>query len=134
MVALEVTVPDSGFLEAGDTLYPRARPLNGRGDSVPAPVVWGSLDTAIVAVVDSESGATWGKAPGAGRIQARVGRLRSNPILLVVQPPLDSIGAAGALRDTVFVSGPPRDTLSDSLAVRVFAPVLGGLTAAQVRV
>jgi hypothetical protein len=124
-------VPDSGFVEHGDTLYPTARPLNGRGDSVAAPVSWGALDSAVVAVVDTETGASWGRQPGTGRIQARVGTLRSNPVLLVVQPALDSIAPDGDLRDTVTVSGTPRDTLSDSLRVRVFAVRPPTLTEAQ---
>jgi hypothetical protein len=121
VIALEIALPDSGFLERGDTLYPLARPLNGRGDSVPATVYWGALDTAVVAVVDTQTGASWGKTAGTGRIQVRAGNLRSNPVTIVVQPPLDSLKAEGDLRDTVTISGPPPDTLSDSLRVRVFA-------------
>lgn len=84
-----------------------------------------------MAVVDSETGATEGRTVGTGRIQARVGNLRSNPATLVVQPPLDSIRPDGDVRDTVTVSGVPRDTLSDSLRVRVFAQTPTTLTTAQ---
>ena len=111
-----MVVPDSGFFEVGDTLQPRARPLDGRGDSVAAAVFWASLDTTTVVVLDSTTGATWGKQAGTGSIQARVGNLRTNPIALTVQPPLDSIHPASDLRDTVVVSTP--DSLSDSLRVR----------------
>lgn len=121
VIAIEVTLPDSGIVERGDTMIPRARALNGRGDSVAAPIAWASLDPAIVAVVDSASGATLGLSAGSGRIQARVGSLRSNPIAVTVQPPADSARAEGVTRDTVVVSGPPPDSLSDSLRVRLAA-------------
>lgn len=121
MIAIEVTLPDSGIVEVGDTLLPRARALNGRGDSVAAPLAWASLDPAIVTVVDSAAGATLGVSAGNGRIQARVGNLRSNPITVTVQPPADTARAEGVTRDTVVVSGPPPDSLSDSLRVRVAA-------------
>jgi hypothetical protein len=117
-VALEVVVPDSGFVEVGDTLRPRARALDGNGDSVAATILWATLDTAVLGV-DSLTGATVGKTAATGRLQARVGNLRSNPLTIVVQPPLDSIVADGPLRDTVVVSAP--DSLSDSLRVKAFA-------------
>jgi len=94
-------------------------------------VFWGALDTAVVAVVDTESGATWGKQVGSGRIQARVGTLRSNSVTLVVRPGLDSIKGDGDLRDTVTISSTPRDTLSDSLRIRVFVQRPAALTDAQ---
>lgn len=119
VIALEVAVPDSGIVELGDTLQPRARALNGRGDSVPAIVSWAAIDTAVVEVLDPATGATLGRQVGTGRIQASVGRLRSNPVTLIVQPPLDSARAEGEVRDTVTLSAP--DSLSDSLRVRVFA-------------
>lgn len=69
----------------GDTLLPGARALNGRGDSVAATIFWSSLDTAVIVVLDSETGATLGKAAGTGRLQARTGALRSNPQNIFVQ-------------------------------------------------
>ena len=122
VIAIEVVVPDSGFVELNDTITPTARALNGRGEAVATPVTWGGLDTTVVAVIDPETGATWGKQLGTGRIQARVGNLRSNPVTIVVRPGLDSIRPGGDLRDTVTVSGMPRDTVSDSLRIRVVAP------------
>jgi hypothetical protein len=120
VIALQTFLPDSGAVLMGDTLRPRARALNGRGDSVAATVIWAALDTAIAAVVDSSTGATLGKQHGTGRIQARVGNLRSTPLTVRVQTPVDSIKAASAnVRDTVhFAAG---DSLSDTLAVNVFA-------------
>jgi len=119
VVALELFLPDSGRLEVGDTLHPGARALNGRGDSVAAQIFWSSLDTAIVSVVDSATGATLGKAVGTGRLQARFGGLRSNPQNLAVLVRLDSARAAG---DTIIVS---TDSLSDSLAVKAWAGTSG---------
>ena len=66
IIAIEVVVPDSGRLEVGDTLRPRARAINGRGDSTAATFVWSALDTTLQ-VVDSVSGLTLGRFVGAGR-------------------------------------------------------------------
>jgi hypothetical protein len=119
IVAIEVIVPDSGRLEVGDTLHPRARALNGRGDSTAATFVWSALDTTLQ-VVDSVTGATLGHSTGSGRLLVRAGTLRSNPVTLTVLGRLDSIAAAGRIRDTVHVSAP--DSLSDSLQVHAFGP------------
>jgi len=119
-----VFFPDSGRLEIGDTLHPEARALNGRGDSVPAQVYWTSLDTAFVTVLDSATGATFAKAVGTGRLQARFGSLRSNPQNVFVFVRIDSASAVGAIRDTITVSAP--DSLSDSLAVKTWADTGGG--------
>ncbi len=116
-------LPDSGRIEVTDTLRPRARALNGRGDSVAATITWASLDTAIVAVVDSTTGVTYAKAIGTGRLQARAGTLRSNPENVFIIPPLDSAYAAGGIHSIVTVSAP--DSLSDSLVVQVAAPSQG---------
>lgn len=104
-------------MEVLDTLRPRALALNGRGDSVAAEVVWSALDTTIQ-IVDSLTGTTVGRVVGTGRIQARVGSLRSNPIAVAVLAPLDSMRVSGP--DTVTV--PALDTLSDSLKIQVFGP------------
>ncbi|MGH7538631.1 MAG: hypothetical protein ACREMF_08360 [Gemmatimonadales bacterium] len=113
-----MTVPDSGRVEVGDSLHPSARALNGRGDPVTADIVWSALDTTIE-VVDL-AGTTVGRITGTGRLQARVGNLRSNPVTISVIARLDSIAAGPAVRDTVTVSTP--DSLSDSLSVRAFGP------------
>lgn len=119
VIALQVFVPDSGAVELGDTLHPRARALNGRGDSVTTAVVWATLDTAFVTVVDSTTGATIGKKQGIGRILARVGNLRSPPLSVRVQTPGDSMRRGPTIRDTVHFAA--ADSLSDSLVVQVFA-------------
>jgi hypothetical protein len=118
-----VVLPDSGRIEITDTLRPRARALNGRGDSVAAAVVWASLDTAVLIVVDSTTGVAYAQTVGTARLQARVGTLRSNPQNVFVLPALTSVQADGPTRDTVTLSAP--DALSDSLLVKVAAPAAG---------
>lgn len=86
VVALEITLPDSGRMVVGDTMQPGARALNGRGEAVVAEIFWTSLDTAIIEVLDSTDGRTHAKAAGTGRLQARTGALRSNPQNVTVQP------------------------------------------------
>ncbi len=119
VIAIEVVVPDSGRIEVGDTLRPTARALNGRGDSTAAVIVWSALDTTIQ-VVDSNAGTSVGRIVGNGRLQARVGNLRSNPVTIIILAPLDSIKMGGPGRDTVTASTP--DSLSDSLKVQAFGP------------
>jgi hypothetical protein len=123
-----VSLPDSGKVDVGDTLHPRAVALNGRGDSTGATIVWSALDTTLQ-VVDSLSGATVGVVAGTGRLVARAGPLRSNPALVTIIGALDSIAAFGPTVDTVFVSTP--DSLSDSLKVEAFT---GGTASANRRI
>jgi hypothetical protein len=123
-VAIEITLPDSGRVEVTDTFRPRGRALNGLGDSVQAQLFWSSLDTAL-AVLDSTTGASIGKTVGTARLQARTGNLFSNPQTVNILARLDSLRAAGATRDTVFLTPVPPDTaadsLSDSLSVQAYA-------------
>jgi hypothetical protein len=114
-----VVVPNSGRIEVGDTLRPTARALNGRGDSTAAVIVWSALDTTIQ-VVDSNAGTSVGRIVGTGRLQARVGNLRSNPVAITILARLDSITPGGPVRDTITVSA--SDSLSDSLKVQAFGP------------
>jgi hypothetical protein len=125
-VAIEIVLPDSGRVELTDTFRPRGRALNGLGDSVQAQLYWSTLDTAIIVVLDSTTGVTLPKVVGSGRLQARTGRLFSNPQTVAVLARLDSMYAGGPTRDTLVVtptpstypgSGPvitllPRDTVS----------------------
>lgn len=117
-MALEVRFADSAVVEEGDTIIPYARALDGRGDSVATTVYWAALDTLIVQVLDSTTGATLGKRPGSGRLQARVGSLRSNPVSLTVRAQADTIFAPDAVRGTVTASM-SADSLSDSLKVEL---------------
>jgi hypothetical protein len=121
-----VVIPDSGRIEVGDTLRPAARALNGRGDSTAAVIIWSALDTTLQ-VVDSNAGTTVGRLVGTGRLQARVGNLRSNPVTISILAPLDSLRPSGPGRDTITVSTP--DSLSDSLKLQAFGP--GGSTAGR---
>jgi hypothetical protein len=85
VIAIDVVLPDS--IRVADTIYALGRALNGRGDSVAAEIIWSSLDPAILVVADSTTGKTYGKAVGTGRLQARVGALRSNPQSVIVRGP-----------------------------------------------
>jgi hypothetical protein len=127
-VAIEITLPDSGRVEVTDAFRPRGRALNGVGDSVQAQLSWSSLDTATLAVLDSTTGVSIGKAVGTARLQARTGDLISNPQTVTVLTRLDSIRPAGEVRGTVLAT----DSLSDSLSVQAFA--LNGVIPANRRV
>jgi len=127
-VAIDIVLPDSGRVEVTDTFRPRARALNGIGDSVQAELSWASLDTAVLAVLDSTTGVSISKTIGAARLEARTGNLFSNPQTVTVLTRLDSIRVLGAARNTVFAA----DSLSDSLQVQAFA--LGGAIPANRRV
>jgi hypothetical protein len=118
VIAIEVTLPDSGVVAVGDTLRPQGKALDGRGDSTAAVITWNALDSTIQ-VVDSFTGATVGRRAGTGRLIARSGALISNPAIVTVVASLDSITALGRTVDTVIVSTP--DSLSDSLAVQAFS-------------
>jgi hypothetical protein len=125
VLALEVAAPDS--LEEYDTLRPRARALNGHGDSVRAAILWSTLDTAVLTLLDSTTGKAIVRSVGAtpGRLLARTEGVISN--VIAIRP----LAAA----DTLFAAGPtaltPRqaDSLSDSLKVELadtVAAVTGG--------
>ena len=117
VIAIEVFIPDSARVEVLDTLHPRAHALNGRGDSTAAQIVWATLDSTLQ-VADSVAGTTVGRFLGTGRLQARVGTLRSSPVTITVIAPLDSIHPVGP--DTAIVTAP--DSLSDSMKIQVFGP------------
>jgi len=127
-VAIEIVLPDSGRVEVTDTFRPRALALNGVGDSVQAEFSWASLDTAVLAVLDSTTGVSLSKTIGPARLQAHTGNLFSNPQSVTVLARLDSIRVLGAARETVFAA----DSLSNSLQVQAFA--LGGAIPANRRV
>ena len=126
-MAIEIVLPDSGRVEVTDTFRPLGRALNGLGDSIQAPRHWSSLDTSLV-VLDSATGVSIATMVGTARLQARSGNLFSNPQTVRILERLDSVRAAGATRDTVFVTPVPPDTadsLSDSLSVQAYA--FGGI-------
>jgi hypothetical protein len=76
VVALELRLPSPPVVEPGDTLQLRARALNADGDSVAATIVWLTPDSTIL--VDSSGRLTTDTTGGTGRVQAKVGTLRSN--------------------------------------------------------
>jgi len=114
VIAIEVTAPDS--LEEYDTLAPRARVLDGRGDSVAVAIVWATLDTAVLTVLDSTTGTTVVHHAGSiGRLLARGGTLFSDPVSLRALAAADTLFAPGTTADTVTLP----DSLSDSLTVQI---------------
>ena len=117
MVAIEISV--DSVVEELDTLRPQARALDGRGDSVAAPIYWASLDTNLM-VLDSTTGVTVARQPGTGRLEARVGNLPSNPRPILVLAAADTFFGRGRTVDTVTISATsPPDSLSDSLTVEL---------------
>ncbi len=74
-------------------------------------------------VLDSTTGVTLPKAVGSGRLQARTGRLFSNPQTVSVLPRLDSMYAGGPTRDTLVVTPTPTttDSLSNPLTIATVA-------------
>jgi hypothetical protein len=117
VVAIEVILPDSARVEVTDSYLPQARPLNGAGDSVAAPVFWASLDTAVIAVLDSATGMSLAKQVGTGRLQARVEAIRTGPQTVTVLSHLDSLAASVPTRDSVVAP----DSASNGLAVQATA-------------
>jgi len=118
VVAISVAVRDS--VEELDTLRPHGYALDGFGDSVAATILWATLDTALLTVVNETTGVMVAKQPGAtpARIQASVGNLPSNPLPIRVLAAADTVFAAAPGRDSVSLAAKP-DSLSDSLTVRL---------------
>lgn len=118
VIAISTAAPDS--LEEFDTLIPQAVALNGAGDTVPATILWASLDT-VFTVLNDTSGRTVVHHPGlTGRLQARVGTLRSNPLIIRALAAADTLFAAGPVVDTVTLSAAtPPDSLSGPLRVEL---------------
>ncbi len=114
---IEIDIVVDSAVEEADTARGRAVALSAGGDTVAAAFVWGSLDPAFLAVADSANGVFVGKQRGTARLQARTGDLRSNPISIDVTAAADTVTAATATHDTISVTGPTPDSLSDSLAV-----------------
>ncbi len=118
VIAIEVIAPDS--LEEYDTLTPRARVLDGHGDSVAATVLWAAGDTApILIVLDSLTGRTVANRLGqTGRLVAlsRSYGITSNAVSIRTLAAADTLFATGATVHTVALSA---DSVSDSLQVEV---------------
>jgi hypothetical protein len=99
IVAIELRTPTAVTLQQGDTLQLLARAVNAAGDSVPAGIVWHTLDTALVAL-DSTSGLLVAQSDsGRASVQAAAGSLRSALITLTLTPvPADTGGGTGSAR------------------------------------
>jgi hypothetical protein len=113
VIAIVVTVHDS--VEERDTLRAHATTLTAAGDTVTAAMVWSSLDTTLLGVVDSTTGVFLGKQAGLGTIYARSANLRSSGITITITQAADTLFAAGDTRDTIHVGA--ADSLSDALSV-----------------
>ncbi len=118
VVALEVQLPVPAYIEPNDTVQIRARALNVQGDSVAATITWLTPDTTLV--IDSLSGrVSTTLTSGSGKVQARVGNLRSDISgsngTLTIRPSSDTLRLTGS--DTVTVA--TGDTVSGPLLVAV---------------
>lgn len=86
IVALEVITPTRLTLRIGDSLTMQGQALNKNGDLVEATIIWQTPDTAAISV-DSLSGVVVARlSTGTGRVQARVGSLRSDFVPITLLP------------------------------------------------
>ena len=110
VVALEVRLPSPAAVEPNDTLILHARALDTKGDSVPVPVLWRTLDDTLLTIVDSTGVVTTDKVSGQPRVQAYVGSLGSQIITLTIRPRSDTLVVTVPTTITVpqgeLVSGP----------------------------
>ena len=118
-IALDVAAPDS--LEEYDSVTPRARLLDGHGDSVAATIVWSlpdSADTVALKLIDATTGRITVNHTGlTGRLLARAGTFVGNPVSIRTLAAADTLFAARPVRDSVSVMA--TDSLSDSLQVEL---------------
>lgn len=86
VVALEVFTPSSLALPQGESRQMEAQALDAAGKVVAADIRWFTSDTTVS--VDEVTGLVVGLTPsGLGRVQARLGTLRSDIITFTLQPP-----------------------------------------------
>jgi len=118
VIAIVTAAPDS--LEEYDTLVPGAAALNGAGDTVPATILWTSLDSVLTVLNDTTGKTVVSHTRQTGRLQAHLGNLFSNPIAIRTLAAADTLFATGVIADTVTLSATtPPDSLSDSLQVEL---------------
>jgi hypothetical protein len=102
IIALEVETQNL-TLQVGDSVQLVARAVNGAGDVVAeAVILWSIIDVdsgQIGFSLDTATGMLRGQQAGAGRVQARVLDIRSQPILVTVVA--DSTAAPTARRTTI---------------------------------
>jgi hypothetical protein len=97
VVALEIVEPASLTLDAHGTLMLHARALNLQGDSVAADIRWITPDTALVGL-DTVTGLVTAISDtgGRARVQASLGNLRSDVVLITLQPDTTTAGLRAA--------------------------------------
>ena len=118
IVALEVQLPIPAYIEPNDTIQLRARALDAQGDSVAATITWATPDTTLT--IDSITGqVATTLISGSGRVQARVGSLRSDISgtngTLTIRPSSDTLRLTGTDTLTVLAA----DTSSAALLAAV---------------
>lgn len=118
VVALELRLPNPAVVEQNDTIQLRARALDADGDSVDAEIVWITPDTSIISL-DSTGLLTTDTTAGTGRVQARVGTLRSNLETFTIRRRSDIILLPGPTAITV----PTTDSASAALVARILSGV-----------
>lgn len=84
VVSLQVVNPATQLLTEGSSVTLIARALDADGEEVAVAIAWSTPDTTI-SVTDAGV-VTALAASGTGRVQAAVGRLRSNIITFSLQP------------------------------------------------
>ena len=91
IVALQVD-PGAFTLTIGDTLLLEAQAVNAAGDIVvDADIFWAIIDVdsgQLGFTLDTTTGTVLAIAAGAGRVQARVADIRSDPITITVVEPV----------------------------------------------
>jgi hypothetical protein len=124
VVALELRLPNPAVVEFGDTIQLQARALDADGDSVGATIVWITPDTTIA--LDSTGLLTTDTTAGTGRVQARVGNLRSDLVTFTIRHRSDIISLTGATTLTVA----PADSASEALVavIRSVTPDTQGIS------
>ncbi|HEX4601939.1 MAG TPA: hypothetical protein VH116_11150 [Gemmatimonadales bacterium] len=122
VIAIATVVPDS--LEEDDRLVPQAMALDGAGNVVPGVTIsWMSLDT-VLGVILPDTVVV--RKPGlAGRLQAAVGTLLSNPLTIQTFVAADTLFSIGRKADTVSLAATP-DSLSHVFTVMVADTVVTG--------
>jgi hypothetical protein len=114
VVALQLRIPSPAVVEQHDTLQLFAKALDIRGDSVAARILWQTPDDSLLQIVDDTLGLmTTDTTAGQARVQASVGSLRSDLVVLTLRPRSDTLRLTGV--DSITVVAP--DSVSDTLGV-----------------
>jgi hypothetical protein len=114
-VALGLRLPSPAAVEPGDTLALIGYALDVNGDTVDTPVYWRTLDDTLLTIVADTGLVTTSRTSGQPRVQANVGSLRSDLVILTIRPGSDTLRQT--VPDTITV--PAGDTLSGTLGAVV---------------